>query len=691
MRREPALTFQGALRILGHAGTPGVDRLDTALGGTILAAGAVTGLSVAGIGGLVPATALGALWGWVDQKNEATGLLRKLVTTLGPKIGETGGMERRQLVAAAHTTVVAAAFFEVLREESGGARLSAEEQSRLLAGDTRSTGFNLLTHLYSSEVPAPSAARGFTETVPHVAAWLQKLARHTHTYVSGLTAFVDYDISWLQEKAVERYRTHYTALCAQVAEFRIWSDLLEHAATRARVDDLLGQLNARLAAPTDLGRVVHRANLGRIREPILAAEPPGTGILLPAVEHLYISPRYRLAAAGAGSRVADETWWQRVPAQDDLDFRLLAHLLSMDATRLPLLVLGHPGAGKSMLTKMLAAQLPQQDYTVVRVPLRAVSAQAPVLDQIQEGLDRLTHRRVDWPELAGQTAHTLRVVLLDGLDELLQASGADRSAYLREVADFQRRLLCVTLDTTGGWAVPPDWRSTVALWESGLDTDGWYAMLGTLRRAGDSLLLAERVTAVIQPVVGMLLRAFLTGDRDAAARLDVGAIVYDDLSFTGTSWYSTMLSWLVPGLLGRPAGPDPTRGAAEIGAAEGFEVMGMAKRLLALGVEEPHDVADLVRFVLDHRQYGPYGVTRALGMAVCRAPALLDRFEELCEPRFWDSFPAMPALMAAVEPEPESDAWRQLRKALTGARPTDPGIAVRSLLEPFPLLLDDGG
>lgn len=39
MRREPALTFQGALRILGRAGTPGIDRLDTVLGGIVLGAG----------------------------------------------------------------------------------------------------------------------------------------------------------------------------------------------------------------------------------------------------------------------------------------------------------------------------------------------------------------------------------------------------------------------------------------------------------------------------------------------------------------------------------------------------------------------------------------------------------------------------------------------------------------------------
>ena len=75
---------------------------------------------------------------------------------------------------------------------------------------------------------------------------------------------------------------------------------------------------------------------------------------------------------------------------------------------------------------------------MVRVPLRKVSANAPLLDQIQQALDPATNRRVDWWRLSGQSASTIRVVVLDGLDELLQASNSDRSGYLQEVMEFQR-------------------------------------------------------------------------------------------------------------------------------------------------------------------------------------------------------------------------------------------------------------
>ena len=139
------------------------------------------------------------------------------------------------------------------------------------------------------------------------------------------------------------------------------------------------------------------------------------------------------------ARVADERWWEQLPSRDDFDLMLAGHVTCPNATRVPMLLLGHPGAGKSMLVKLLAARLPASEYTVVRVALRRVGAHAPIIDQIRDGLDLATHGRVrEWWQLAEQGGDTVRVVLLDGLDELLQASQQDRSGYLQEVAEFQR-------------------------------------------------------------------------------------------------------------------------------------------------------------------------------------------------------------------------------------------------------------
>jgi hypothetical protein len=83
--------------------------------------------------------------------------------------------------------------------------------------------------------------------------------------------------------------------------------------------------------------------------------------------------------------------------------------------------------------------LPARGYTAVWVPLRHVTAGAPIYEQIQQALDQATHRRVDWWQLVEQGKDRVRVVLLDGLDELVQASSGHHGTYLLDVVEFQRR------------------------------------------------------------------------------------------------------------------------------------------------------------------------------------------------------------------------------------------------------------
>ncbi|MFD0819597.1 NACHT domain-containing protein, partial [Micromonospora zhanjiangensis] len=98
-----------------------------------------------------------------------------------------------------------------------------------------------------------------------------------------------------------------------------------------------------------------------------------------------------------------------------------------------------PGSGKSVLTRILAARLPAADFLVVRVALRDVPAAADLRDQIEQAVRADTGERLDWPALARSAGDALPVVLLDGFDELLQATGVNQTSYLLKVAEFQRR------------------------------------------------------------------------------------------------------------------------------------------------------------------------------------------------------------------------------------------------------------
>ena len=395
---------------------------------------------------------------------------RLLTHALSGKLAGTAGYERRQLIAAAHTTIVVAAFFESFREHAGKEsfkllRITDDEKEMLITGRLRRPGESMFDVLYAAEVPAPSPSLGFEENVSEVVGWTANFALALDEFLAGLSVAESLQIDWdtVQDGAVERYRSHFLSLAAEVPEFMIWALLGENAATRSAIGKLradmaqaldgsreaLARVESMLAlGPTatvaadgmDLCATVARANRGILEQPIILADAEryGPDLEFPAVSRIYINPRYRMAEVGQDTRPADEDWWEARASRDDFDLMLAGYVTAPDSARLPMLLLGHPGAGKSMLTKVFAARLPSSAYTVVRVPLRKVSANAPLLDQIQQALDLATNRRVDWWRLSGQSASTIRVVVLDGLDELLQASNSDRSGYLQEVMEFQR-------------------------------------------------------------------------------------------------------------------------------------------------------------------------------------------------------------------------------------------------------------
>lgn len=181
-----------------------------------------------------------------------------------------------------------------------------------------------------------------------------------------------------------------------------------------------------------------------LRTPIASLDSPGPR--LPSLASGYVCPRFQLAGPGltASDTIASDKWWEQRLTHDSFEHFLAAHLLSPSALLTPLLVLGHPGAGKSLLTTLLTARLPAGEFRPLRVELRHTPAEADVQQQLQHGLWRDTGRSVGWPEWSEEKPGVVPVVLLDGFDELLQA-GAQRLdsarqwGYLRSIEEFQKR------------------------------------------------------------------------------------------------------------------------------------------------------------------------------------------------------------------------------------------------------------
>ena len=522
MRREPSLTLEGALRILGHYEPKWIEKIDTLLGGVILASGATAGLVALGASPLAPFAAFGLVWGWVEQKGLAIDLLGKAVASVSGKVAGTKGLERRELIAAAHSTIVVAALFESLRDHIGKEfygqlRITDDEKIVLLKRMERRARGRVIGDLYTAEISAPSAARGFEENVRYVKEWQTAFASPLRDFLSGLLPLRDFlsglpagehaQIDWgaVLEGAIDRYRSHYLQLAAKVREFAVWAELGEHAATRTAVRkvsteiaggiaglgeevaelstdvtglradvvrlsagvtalnkdiaaalngprDALGGITALLAVGRHAGdrddarrasglrAAVGLANAGILDGPIVPVDQERypAELTIPRVSEIYINPRYRVAEFNDQARPADEDWWETYASHHDFDVLLTSHVTSPDATRRPMLILGHPGAGKSLLTKVFAARLPEFEYTVVRVPLRGLARTHVLIIR--------SRRRCARSPIAGSVGQIspIRAPIPLGWycstgSMAVQASEHDRSRYLQDVADFQGR------------------------------------------------------------------------------------------------------------------------------------------------------------------------------------------------------------------------------------------------------------
>ncbi|WP_026421462.1 NACHT domain-containing protein [Actinokineospora inagensis] len=394
MRREPAITFKGALRILGRDEPAALKAIDAVLGGVILGSGlwSVTGL-----------------FGLVDQKKEATGLLGQLLRATTGRLTRTGGLSRYQLVISAHTVLVVSAVFDTL-----GREFTDREKLALITDSPVQAGGSVVRGLYEAEVPCPSAEHGFTRTADLVQQWALTTMQQVRDFFDG-----DLDVNKLSflRAVTDRYRSDYLAFAEQVPEFKVWADLTEHSATQHALHRLETLLTAPGARPQDLRGRLANVNRAELDRPVVDVDD-GFGIdaVFPRVSEIFLTPDSKTGP---------------------VDLILARHFTTADATRVPLLLLGNPGSGKSLLMKVLAARLPDTTYTVVRVPLRRVEADDPIAAQVDQALRLSTNGSVTWNALSDQCDDTIRVVLLDGLDELLQATATDRRNYLHDVVRFQ--------------------------------------------------------------------------------------------------------------------------------------------------------------------------------------------------------------------------------------------------------------
>jgi hypothetical protein len=347
----------------------------------------------------------------------------------------------------------------------------------------------------SVTLAASSPLAGLTMSFPHPTETLaQQLDRHAELWkqmgqgfgelVQKLAFWEDAEeneraqvlkaVQKIPQLAAECFQAQYFELARRYEDFAVWANLQEHKKTKALIGTLstyvrrhaalvksaktaidIGFAKMRVAVSsipetlkisqaTDIVESLRRHYDARAAEPIAPDKGEANGgkphLRFPRIRDAFIPQSFRVLRWTSKIRsLEDEATWKELERRDDLGAFLLSFLSSPYSTDTPLVILGHPGSGKSVLTVVLSAQLMSQHYTAIRVPLREVNADAGVVGQIEERIRQIASVGVDsWAKLSGAFKNSPPLVILDGYDELLQASGKVFSAYLKDVQTFQK-------------------------------------------------------------------------------------------------------------------------------------------------------------------------------------------------------------------------------------------------------------
>lgn len=444
-----SLTYADALKILGSQKSRLVMVLD--------AVGSV-GLTAWAAGAWATGGDPGAPLNMFELKNDVIRHGSALLARAGEWRSGLSRFGRTQRLAAAHAVLVISSYFDALDEADLPLPLELlavprEQQAAQATGaDVPRSYVELIELLVSDRLPFPECHQPYAQTREEVRRVHARIADRLVAFARGLTVFAELDKAQRARvssvltgpstlrTAMSHYDDAFRRLAADNHEFAVWAGLTEvHAlgASLAGVAELLGAMAAQRPGAGSRRRL-SRNYQGALDEPLMGSAPAPDGVVVPCLREAYINPRCQVAEVGPADMPGDHAWWLGRELVADPERFLAGHLTSPRATESPLVVLGEPGSGKSTFTEVLAARLPEADFLPLRVQLRAVPAASMIQEQIEYALYRELGERVAFSELADAADGALPVVLLDGFDELVQASGVNRYDYLEQVRDFQR-------------------------------------------------------------------------------------------------------------------------------------------------------------------------------------------------------------------------------------------------------------
>ena len=163
-------------------------------------------------------------------------------------------------------------------------------------------------------------------------------------------------------------------------------------------------------------------------------------LTFPSIVDAYISQAYKCLRYTDSISLENPRVWEDLPLKENIGDFFVNYLSLPQSVEYPLIVLGLPGSGKSILTKILSSQLMNSAYTVVRIPLRDIDASNDIHVIISEQIAKFIQRPLKdgYAGFAENFANNPLFIIFDGYDELLQVKGDIFNGYISKIHEFQK-------------------------------------------------------------------------------------------------------------------------------------------------------------------------------------------------------------------------------------------------------------
>lgn len=272
----------------------------------------------------------------------------------------------------------------------------------------------------------------------------------------------------LPENAVKRFHEQYLYLCSKFNEFYIFVQTEQEKEKRIECDEryhaiLSSAMNISDAIDTgfenmkemmvslpgqikeekvmDIADCLMDTYCDSIEQPVIESKSEDEKLEYPRISEAFIPQSYKCLRYTGEERLELTDTWENIEPQKDMTSFWAKYYLDPGSVENILLILGEPGIGKSLLTKMLCARMSFRAGVFIRIPLRE--------HNMEEDIESIVCKQItldgDSPEpvvkfkwFAEEFPDNPITLVFDGYDEVLQATGGVYRSLLNKIQLFQK-------------------------------------------------------------------------------------------------------------------------------------------------------------------------------------------------------------------------------------------------------------